>query len=76
MPRPNYRALPVTARSLETIIRIATAACKVRLSFTIDVEDVEVAKMILNHVLRKDVAEEEEEEEGAAQQEADGEQEA
>ena len=66
------RALPVTARSLETIIRLATASAKMRLSVRITVHDVDVAVGILDHVMRKDVGdktveeddEEEEEEEG------------
>jgi len=58
------RALPVTARTLETIIRIATASCKVRLRFTIDAHDVEVARTVLDHCLKKNVGEDDQEEEG------------
>mmetsp|Transcript_27203 Transcript_27203/g.59413 ORF Transcript_27203/g.59413 Transcript_27203/m.59413 type:complete len:877 (-) Transcript_27203:705-3335(-) len=66
------RALPVTARTLETIIRLATASCKVRLRFTIDARDVEVATHILDHVMKKDVGSvEEEEEAGEEEQQAE-----
>ena len=52
----SCRALPVTARTLETIIRLATAAAKVRLSFDIEAQDVEEAKVMLNYVLRDDMS--------------------
>ena len=51
------RALPVTARTLETIIRLATAACKMSLRFTISLEDVVVARSVLDHCLRNNVGE-------------------
>lgn len=57
----GQRALPVTARTLESIIRISSASAKLRLSQLIEPTDVEVAKEILDHVLRKeqDIIEEE-----------------
>jgi hypothetical protein len=51
------RALPVTARTLETIIRIATASCKISMRFAIKVSDVAVARSILDHCLRNNVGE-------------------
>ncbi|KAG1666483.1 hypothetical protein FOA52_004865 [Chlamydomonas sp. UWO 241] len=56
------RALPVTARTLECILRIATAMCKIRLSFVISTHDVKVATEILDHVMKKDVGGGEDEE--------------
>ncbi|KAJ9508194.1 hypothetical protein QJQ45_021561, partial [Haematococcus lacustris] len=51
------RALPITARTLETIIRLATSSCKLRLRFTVDRRDVEIAKSVLDHCLKKTVGE-------------------
>ncbi len=47
----SRKNLPITARTLETIIRLSTAAAKVRLSQSVDDEDVEVAIELLNFVL-------------------------
>ncbi|KAJ2746171.1 MCM DNA helicase complex subunit [Coemansia sp. BCRC 34301] len=48
---------PVTARTLETLIRLATAHAKVRLSPTVDAQDAEVAKGLLRFALfKEDVA--------------------
>lgn len=44
-------AIAVTARSLETLIRLATAHAKLRLSQTVDVEDVTVALEIVRFAL-------------------------
>jgi DNA replicative helicase MCM subunit Mcm2 (Cdc46/Mcm family) len=52
---PSPRALPVTARTLETIIRLATASCKVCLRYSITLHDVDVAVGILEHCMNKDV---------------------
>ena len=55
----------MTARTLETVIRLATAACKIRLGWTICLKDVLVAIEILEHCMKRDVgADEEELEEG------------
>jgi DNA replication licensing factor MCM3 len=48
--------LPVTARSLETIIRISSASAKIRLSPSVDSVDVNVAMELLNFVLYHDVS--------------------
>ncbi|KAJ1669868.1 MCM DNA helicase complex subunit [Coemansia sp. RSA 25] len=45
---------PITARTLETLIRLATAHAKVRLSPTVDAQDAEVAKALLRFALFKD----------------------
>ncbi|KAI9482429.1 MCM DNA helicase complex subunit [Coemansia sp. RSA 990] len=45
---------PVTARTLETLIRLATAHAKLRLSSTVDAEDAEVAKSLLRFALFKE----------------------
>lgn len=45
------RALPITVRTLETIIRLATAHAKCRLSKSVDEQDVEVAREILDEVM-------------------------
>ncbi len=47
----------MTARTLETIIRIATASCKIGMRFAINEEDVAVARSILDHCLRNNVGE-------------------
>jgi DNA replication licensing factor MCM3 len=47
----SKKNLPITARTLETMIRLSTAAAKSRLSDSVDIEDVEVAVELLNFVL-------------------------
>ncbi|KAJ2773086.1 MCM DNA helicase complex subunit [Coemansia nantahalensis] len=45
---------PITARTLETLIRLATAHAKLRLSATVDAQDAEVAKGLLRFALFKE----------------------
>lgn len=47
---------PITARTLETLIRLATAHAKVRLSKTVDTKDARVAEEMLRYALFKEVA--------------------
>jgi DNA replicative helicase MCM subunit Mcm2 (Cdc46/Mcm family) len=47
--------LPVTARSLETIIRLSSASAKARLSTTVEDQDVEIAVELMNFVLFHEV---------------------
>lgn len=49
--RQNQKNLPVTARSLETIIRLSSANAKCRLSQSVDEEDVAAAVELMNFVL-------------------------
>lgn len=49
------RTSPMTARTLETLIRLATAHAKARLSGTVDRRDAEVAEGILRFALFKEV---------------------
>lgn len=51
----NQRTSPITARTLETIIRLATAHAKLRLSQTIDVRDVAVAEELMRFSLFKEI---------------------
>ncbi len=66
-----YSALPITARCLESIIRMSQAHAKLRLADKVRARDVAVAERIIEHVLRKDVggAEEHEEEAEEAREE-------
>ena len=50
---------PMTARTLETLIRLATAHAKSRLSNRVDEKDAEVAESILRFALFKEVVEDE-----------------
>ncbi|GLC36964.1 hypothetical protein PLESTB_000173500 [Pleodorina starrii] len=52
---PTQRNFPVTPRCLETIIRLATAHCKVRLGDVISRTDVAVACALLDHVMRREI---------------------
>ena len=47
-------ALPVTARTLETLIRLSTAAAKIRQSAAVELEDVSAAEDILGHAGGRD----------------------
>ena len=43
-------------RTLETVIRLSSAAAKVRLSGSVEVRDVDTAKGLVSHVLKADKA--------------------
>jgi DNA replication licensing factor MCM3 len=51
------RTSPITARTLETLIRLSTAHAKSRLSKRVDQKDAEVAEQILRFALFKEVVE-------------------
>ncbi|KAF2101499.1 DNA replication licensing factor MCM3 [Rhizodiscina lignyota] len=53
------RTSPMTARTLETLIRLATAHAKARLSNRVETKDAEVAEGILRFALFKEVVEDE-----------------
>lgn len=46
---------PVTARTLETLIRLATAHAKARLSRTVDIEDAQTAIELVQYAIFKRV---------------------
>jgi len=50
------RTAPVTARTLETLIRLSTAHAKLRLSKVIEVKDAKVAEEMLRFALFKEIA--------------------
>ena len=50
---------PMTARTLETLIRLSTAHAKARLANTVDEEDAQVAADILKFALFREVVEDE-----------------
>ncbi|OWB58031.1 hypothetical protein B5S28_g4021 [[Candida] boidinii] len=52
----NSRTSPITARTLETIIRLSTAHAKVRLSQTVEPNDVKLAEELLRFSLFKEAA--------------------
>jgi DNA replication licensing factor MCM3 len=54
--KQTKRNLPITARSLETLIRLSTASAKSRLSVNVEEEDVTVAVDLLNFVLFHDIS--------------------
>jgi DNA replication licensing factor MCM3 len=47
----NFRAVPITVRTLETLIRLATAHAKLRLAKVVSKRDCEVAFEMLNYTL-------------------------
>jgi len=53
--RQTKKNLPITARTLETIIRLSTASAKSRLSVSVDEVDVEMAMELMNFVLFHDI---------------------
>jgi DNA replication licensing factor MCM3 len=53
--KTTQKNLPITARTLETIIRLSSASAKTRLSASVDQQDVEMAMQLMNYVLFHDV---------------------
>ncbi|MEE6464102.1 hypothetical protein FKM82_006176 [Ascaphus truei] len=59
MTNDSARTMPVTARALETMIRLSTAHAKVRMSRTIDRQDAEMALELVQFAYFKKVLEKE-----------------
>nr|CAA72333.1 B24 protein [Triturus carnifex] len=59
MNNERARTMPVTARALETMIRLSTAHAKLRMSKTIDIQDAEVALELVQFAYFKKVLEKE-----------------
>lgn len=59
MESNQRKTSPMTARTLETLIRLATAHAKARLSNRVEQKDAEVAEAILRFALFKEVVEDE-----------------
>ncbi|KAI9671661.1 MAG: MCM DNA helicase complex subunit [Alyxoria varia] len=57
LERNNRRTSPLTARTLETLIRLATAHAKARLSNRVEQKDAKIAEAILRYALFKEVVE-------------------
>ena len=55
--KQTNRNFPVTARSLETLIRVSSAHAKARLSVSVEEEDVEGAVELINYVMFHEVTE-------------------
>ena len=55
--KSGMKNLPVTARTLETIIRLSTASAKTRLSRAVEVQDVDCAVELINYVLFHEIGE-------------------
>jgi DNA replication licensing factor MCM3 len=54
--KSGTRNLPVTARTLETIIRVATAHAKARIADSVEVRDVDVATELINFCLFHEIS--------------------
>lgn len=57
LSRNERRTSPITARTLETLIRLATAHAKARLSSRVEERDAKVAEAILRYALFKEIVE-------------------
>eukprot|EP00606_Chrysophyceae_sp_TOSAG23-5_P000014 GSChrysophyteH2.ASY1.ANO1.736.1 assembled CDS len=55
--KSGMKNLPVTARTLETIIRLSSASAKVRLSVKVETEDVDIAVELINFCLFHEIGE-------------------
>ncbi|TPX35856.1 hypothetical protein SmJEL517_g01730 [Synchytrium microbalum] len=53
----KYKTLPITPRTLETLIRLSSAHAKARLSNKVEEQDAEAAKELLQYALFKEVVE-------------------
>lgn len=66
---PKKLAVPVTVRTLETMIRLATAHAKLRLANTVDIGDIELAFNLLKMTIFTQKSTEEEEDNAEDDQE-------
>ncbi|RKP07194.1 MCM2/3/5 family-domain-containing protein [Thamnocephalis sphaerospora] len=58
MPESRHKTMPMTARTLETLIRLATAHAKARLSQTVEEKDAHAAHDILTFAIYKETVSE------------------